>query len=72
MYLHVRNASVWQLFMTSDKSHFFKALTLSRRLNQICGFQGFGLQRFAHGQEFVPVAAEATGVHTRVDDEAPD
>lgn len=66
------NASVWQLFMTSNKSHVFKVQTLSRRLHQMCGFLGFGPQCLAHGEEFSPVGAEATGVHTCVDDEAPD
>lgn len=72
VYLHVRNTSVRQLFTTSNKSRFFKAQTLSRSLHQICGLQGFGLQHFAHGEEFGPVGAEAVGVHACVDDEAPD
>lgn len=58
--------------MTSNKPRVFKAQMLSRYLHQICGFQGFGLQRLTHGEEFGPVGAEAVGVHTRVDDEAPD
>lgn len=29
-------------------------------------------QRLAHGEEFSPVGAEAAGVHTCVDDEAPE